>query len=261
LIRKQEDGMTKKTSKARTEAFFTALSETGNQTISAERACVSRSWVSLHRQTDPAFKARMEACVAQARERLADNQGMKPDTKWGNINGEELVVRGSNGRRAQISRARLKQFTPRVEARFLSVLSRTCNVKLAAQAVGLSSQAAYDHYRRWPAFAIAWDEAVKDGEVALECALLENGIRTLQPDNPNLADEPALPMQPMSTDDVIRILGQRRGKLSPDRRPGASEAVAAAYISRFLRKLAIERGDTVVPVERRWKGKGGEAAN
>jgi hypothetical protein len=30
--------MSAKTSKGRTEAFFTALAETGNQTISAERA-------------------------------------------------------------------------------------------------------------------------------------------------------------------------------------------------------------------------------
>jgi hypothetical protein len=35
--------MTAKTSTTRTNAFFAALSETGNQTISAERACVSRS--------------------------------------------------------------------------------------------------------------------------------------------------------------------------------------------------------------------------
>lgn len=248
--------MTKKTSKARTDAFFKALSETGNQTISAERACVSRSWVTLHRATDPAFKVRMEDCIAEARVRLSRAGSTKPDAKWGNINGEELVVRGSNGRRAQISRARLKQFTPRVEARFLSVLSRTCNVKLACAAIGMSAKAAYDHYHRWPAFALAWDEAVEEGELALEMALLENGIRTLQPDNPNLADEPALPMQPMSTDDVLRILGMRGGKFAPAARPAASEEEAAAAISRMLRKFAIERGDKVPPVERQWRGRG-----
>lgn len=198
----------------------------------------------------------MEACIAQARARLSYAGAMKPDAKWGNINGEELVVRGSNGRRAQISRARLRQFTPRVEARFLDTLSRTCNVKLAAQSVGLSSKAAYDHFHRWPAFAKLWDEAVADGEVALECALLENGIRTLEPDNPALPPEPALPMQPMSTDDVLRILGMRRGKFARANRPAASEEEAVAHISRFLRKLAIERGDKVPPVARKWKGRG-----
>jgi hypothetical protein len=59
--------MTKKTSQARVEAFFKALAETGNQTISAERAHVSRSWVALHRSTNPAFKVPMEACFASVR--------------------------------------------------------------------------------------------------------------------------------------------------------------------------------------------------
>lgn len=252
--------MTAKTSKARIEAFFKALTETGNQTISAERACVSRSWVTLHRSTDPAFKARMEACIAQARERLSAAGGIKPDSKWGNINGEELVVRGSNGRVAQVSRARLKQFTPRVEERFLSVLARTCNVKLAAQAIGMSAKACYDHYHRWPHFAKRWDEAAADGELWLEMALLENGIRSLDPDSPVLDDEPALPMQPMSVDDVIRILGMRRavqrfgGKLVGNRRAAASEEEAVAAIQKQLRKMAIKRGDAVPPVERQWKG-------
>jgi hypothetical protein len=127
-------------------------------------------------------------------------------------------------------------------------------VKLACTAVGLSAAAAYNHYHRWPGFAMAWDAAVEDGMVALECALLENGIRTLDPESPVLAAEPALPMQPMSIDDVIRILGQRRGRLAVNQRPAASEAEAAAAISRQLRKMAIERGDAVPPVERSWKG-------
>jgi hypothetical protein len=252
--------MTKKTSQRRREAFFAALTETGNRTISAERACVSQSWVTLHRATDPEFKARMEACVAQAAARLSGAGAMKPDAKWGNINGEELVVRGSNGRRAQISRARLKQFTPRVEARFLSVLSRTCNVKLACAAVGMSAAAAYNHRDRWVEFARAWDEAVEDGEVSLQCALLENGIRTLDPDAEGLADEPALPMQPMSVDDVIRILGQRRagmsrkGKFVGNRRMMATEEETNAALLKRLKVLAIRKGVQMPVTERRWKG-------
>jgi hypothetical protein len=259
--------MSQKTSQARREAFFKALSETGNQTISAERACVSRSWVSLHRATDPAFKARMEATIAEARERLAAAQGMKPDTKWGNINGEELVVRGSNGRRAQISRARLKQFTPRVEARFLSVLSRTCNVKLAAQAIGMSAKACYDHYHRWVEFARAWDAAAADGEFALEAALLENGIRSLDPQAGGLAEEPALPMQPMSVDDAIRILGQqragvsRKGKMVGNRRIMATEEETNAELVKRLKVLAIRKGLVEPSPRRAWLGKGGAAAD
>ncbi len=50
--------MSKKFSAARKRAFLHYLAETGNQTISAERAKVSRSWVCLHRKEDAGFVAR-----------------------------------------------------------------------------------------------------------------------------------------------------------------------------------------------------------
>ena len=105
--------MAHKTSPVRVAAFFRALGETGNRTIAAERARVSQSWVTLHRATDPDFPARMAAAVAAARERLRAAASARPDAKWRTQDGEELVVRGTNGRRTQIARARLKQWTPR----------------------------------------------------------------------------------------------------------------------------------------------------
>ena len=254
--------MTAKTSATRTNAFFKALSETGNQTISAERACVSRSWVSLHRSTDPAFRARMEACISEARARLSGAGGVASapvvGAKWGVIHGEELVLRGSNGRRAQVSRARVGQFTPRLEARFLSVLRRTCNVKMACVAVGVSAAAAYKHRERWTEFERAWEAAIEEGCFALEMALLENGIRALDPQAEGLAEEPALPMLPISADDAIRILAMRRGRFSPAARPAASEDVACAHIARYLRMLAMRRGVDVPRDERKWRGRGGK---
>ena len=258
--------MTAKTSIARTNAFFAALSETGNQTISAERACVSRRWVSQHRQNDPAFRARMEDCIAAARRRLSGAGGVASaavvGAKWGVIDGEELVLRGSNGRRAQVSRARVGQITPRVEARFLSVLRRTCNVKMACVAVGISAAAAYKHRDRWAEFGRAWDVAIQDGHCALEMALLENGIRALDPHTDALAEEPALPMLPISADDAIRILGQRRyhvtgyGKRSGHRRPIPTEEETNAALLKRLRVLAMRNGVEFPPDERAWKGRG-----
>ena len=210
--------MSAKTSAARTDAFFTALAETGNQTISAERARVSRSWVSLHRSADPEFKARMEACVAEAREQLSAASAVKTSAKWAVIDGEELVVRGSNGRRAQVSRARLKQWTARGEARFLSVLSATCNVKMACNAVGLSVPSAYMHRYRWPGFAKAWDAAVEEGYASLEAAMLENAMASLEPQDPRFADfEPAFPMEKMSPAHGMALLYMHKNKVARDR--------------------------------------------
>lgn len=81
--------------------------------------------MTLHRSADLEFKVQMEAAIAAARERLSSATTVKTAAKWASIDGEELVVRGSNGRRAQVSRARMKQWTARGEARFLAVLSRT----------------------------------------------------------------------------------------------------------------------------------------
>ena len=118
--------MSRKTSPARRAAFLRRSRETGNQTLAAERAKVSRSWVQLQRSTDPAFKAEVAAAVAEARANLLAGRGsgsMRPSREWAHLAGEELVVRGSRGRRVQIARARLHQWTPRVEERFLAMLA------------------------------------------------------------------------------------------------------------------------------------------
>ena len=153
--------MSAKTSAARRAAFFEALRATGNQTLAAERAKVSRSWVQLQRSSGPAFKDAVRAAVAEARASLSQRSatsaehgaqsGRQPPSGWGHLDGEELVVKGTGGsslgsaqggpggRRVQIARARLRQWTPRIEARFLTALMATCNVKAACIEVGMSA--------------------------------------------------------------------------------------------------------------------------
>ena len=57
-------------SERRRAAFLAALRATGNQTIAAERACVSRSWVSQQRARDPDFRRESDAAIGEARARL-----------------------------------------------------------------------------------------------------------------------------------------------------------------------------------------------
>ncbi len=200
--------MSAKTSAARREAFFTALAETGNQTISAERARVSRSWVTLHRSNDPEFKARMEAAISEARERLSRAGAVTSSGKWANINGEALVVRGSRGRRVQVSRARLKQWTAAEEKRFLSVLSATCNMKLACREVGLSPQSADAHRHRWPEFAARWEAALEEGYWSLQGAMLERATVSLDPHHYDYLEDwkPSLLVEPMTVDQAFALL-------------------------------------------------------
>ena len=149
--------MTRKFSQARREAFLAALRETGNRTLAAERAKVSRSWVSLHRRSDAEFRRACEEAVREAKERLAAHPDREPPTGWGFLDGEELVVRGTGGsgggKRVQIARARLRQWSPRVEERFLTALTATCNVRAACAEVGMTPASAYAHRGRWANFA------------------------------------------------------------------------------------------------------------
>ncbi len=65
--------MSAKISAARRAHFLKIVAETGNQTIAVERAKVSRSWVTLHRATDPAFDAAVREALAESQRRLGEH--------------------------------------------------------------------------------------------------------------------------------------------------------------------------------------------
>jgi len=237
--------MSHKTSPARRAVFLKALRETGNQTIAAERAKVSRSWVQLHRSTDPAFDAACRAAIAEAKANLSRAQGRQPPSGWGHLDGEELVVKGSGGsgggRRIQIARARLKQWTPRIEDRFLATLAATCNVKAACAEVGFTQASAYGHRKRWPGFAKRWDEAIQTADIRLSFALVEHGANPF-----SSLDPPApVPIPPMSVDDALHNLYMHQHQTAgvggrPGRTPREPTGEEAARV--ILRKIeAIER--------------------
>ena len=221
--------MSRKTSPQRRAAFLFALKATGNQTLAAERAKVSRSWVTLHRSTDPGFDGAVREAVAEAKRRLeadphpaspASGRGegsSKPPASWAYLDGEELVVRGTNGVRVQIARARLRQWTPRVEDRFLAALAASCNFKRACAEAGLSVPSAYRHRERWPGFAARWDAAIAVGYDKLDEELVTSALRLLDPDVRAEHDWEDAPIPPMTVDEAIRLTGlhQRRA-----RRPG-----------------------------------------
>lgn len=204
--------MSKKFSAARKRAFLSDLAETGNQTISAEAAKVSRSWVQIHRANDPGFDAACREAIEKAKARLLDSPSPRSSSanrKGGFFAGEELVISGTNGVRAQLRRARLKQWTPRIEERFLSALAASCNVKASLAAVGMSKASAYARRQRLPAFARAWDEAIATGQARLEAVLVQNLDYAFDPDSP----PPEMMLKEVTVSDLIRTLGmyQRRG--------------------------------------------------
>ena len=204
--------MSHKTSPGRRAAFFRALFETGNQSLAAERAKVSRSWVQLHRKTDPGFDEAVRDAIKEAKKNLrwapdrarGDGGSCKPPSAWAFQDGEELVVRGSRGRRVQVARARLHQWTPRVEARFLAYLAESCNLRLSLRAVGLSAQSLHEHRKRWPAFDARCEKALAIGYERIETGLWHGACRYFSPDFYPAPDPPAV--APVSADAAIRLL-------------------------------------------------------
>ena len=207
--------MTAKMSAARRRAFLAALRATGNQTVAAERAKVSRSWVCLHRSGDAAFRLAMAA----ARDRLASHNERRPPTGWGYLDGEELVVKGTGGagggKRVQIARARIKQWSPRVEGRFLATLAATCNVKAACAAVEMTAASAYAHRKRWTGFSARWDAAIEEGFSRLEAGLLEHAANVFSGDWNELdaSAEAQVPREPMTVAQALQLLHMHKQRV------------------------------------------------
>lgn len=240
--------MTRKFDESRRRAFLDVLAETGNQTIAAERAKVSQSWVTLHRSTDPGFRAAIVEAREKAKQALGalrvGGGGTAPPSGWGSLDGADLVVRGTNGRRVQIARSRLKQWCPRTEERFLATLAATCNVKAACAEVGLTPASAYNHRNRWRAFADRWDEALDNGYARLELALVETAGNMFSGTETPLD----APMPPMRVDEALHLLHMYKHRMHGiGGRPGLHAKPDWEEIARVVtRKVeAMERGKRV----------------
>ncbi len=198
--------MNRTISEARKKAFLKALAESGSLDLSAEKAKVSRSWALRLRKRDAAFASAYREAVAHAKARLSK---LQPPKGWSFLSGAELVVGGSNGRHTQVRRARVRQWTPRTERRFLDALATTCNVKAACAEIGLTMTAAYNHRRRWPAFAKAWDEAIETGYTHLETELVLAGCNLFSD------HQPAVPSQlsGMTAAEAVHLLHMHKFKV------------------------------------------------
>ena len=251
--------MTAKISASRRAAFLKALGETGNQQLSAERAKVSRSWVTAQRARDAGFDAAVREAVEAARAALGTRPstlrlrsgepslgtsggeapaacgGNKPPRGWVYLEGVELVVRGTGDgigpstgsgqaprRRVQIARARLKQWDARTEDRFLDALAASCNIRAACAAVGLTAASAYKHRDRWPGFARRWDKAVEIASERLECGLLQAGHNLFSSPEDRLPAD--VPITEMTAEHAMLLLrlhrqGVKGGRRAPGRPP------------------------------------------
>jgi hypothetical protein len=166
-----------KTSGRKRGAFLRAFARTGNVTLAAERAGVSRSWVSMTRRADPAFDTECRAAKAASGERLRRGAGNRPPPGWARQGRTDLMVtRGGK----VIRSAGPWQWTPRAEARFLGQLGRCANLRLACAWAGMTLSSLEAHLRRWPDFRRRVDETLAFGRLRLEAELEAEHERAIE---------------------------------------------------------------------------------
>ncbi|NUR46173.1 MAG: hypothetical protein HOP91_08480 [Sphingomonas sp.] len=231
-------------------AFLKALRRTGNIRLAAQEVGLKYGTVQHRRRAHPAFAQQCATALAFAQARL-NGGGRKPLSPTPRplrgeghrtVGGEPHLVRLRDGT-IQMKRSVAGRLTCGAEQAFLLALSATCNVSLAAAAVGASPRAFYRRKKQCPAFAREMRMALQRGYDALELALTESMLASAhEHDDWRHNDPPAIP--PMTTAQALQLLylHQKEARLTaePDylkRRRGESHA---AHSERVIR-MAEER--------------------
>ncbi len=96
----------------------------------------------------------------------------------GGASGKGLVLRG--GASPKRVAARGNEWTPRMAEQFVETLAETCNVTLAAKAIGRSVANVYRRRAKDASFRANWDQALAIGYSRLEMMLLERALHGVE---------------------------------------------------------------------------------
>ena len=175
------------------------------------------------------------------------------------LGGEAVVVRLKDGS-LQVRRAQAGKLTPAAEQAFLAALSATCNVSLAAAAVGSCGRAFRRRRKKDPGFAREMRMALQRGYMALELGLLEGHLAAShEHDDWRNNSPPAMP--PMSVNQALQLmyLHQKEARLlaEPDwlrRRPKESREAHSERLTLMAEeRLRREREKFEVAEALRWE--------
>lgn len=110
-----------------------------------------------------------------------DNRGLENKKELGKREetGAAAMLRGGKARLVQRRTVRRPRFDRRARARFIAVLSATCNVRLASRTAGIQHNVAYLARRQDPGFAADWSEALASGYARLEVEALRYALERL----------------------------------------------------------------------------------
>lgn len=232
-------------------AFLDAVARTGNARLAARELGVHRSTYTKRRSKCALFAAQWDMALAAAQARLHKAGGTPPPAGprpagsrrtegW-----EPVVVRLKSGR-CQLRLARPGRMTRAAEQAFLSALSASANVRLAAAAAGFSHSSFYLRAKKSPAFAREMRLALASGYERVEAAALRAALpESHQHDAWRHNDPPPVP--PMTPSQALQLLSlhQKRVELGavPDplrRRRGESPEAMSMRLS-LMYEARLER--------------------
>lgn len=102
----------------------------------------------------------------------------------------------------QLARTDGSYWTDEAETAFLDALGASCNVRMAAAAIGYTTATLYWRRRKDPAFAERWQAALSQGYSRIEALLLERAEEALEGRMP----DPDLPIPAMTVKEAMELL-------------------------------------------------------
>lgn len=204
--------------------FLRALERTGEVRAAAEDAGVDHSTAYARRRTHAEFAAAWDAALRARKERADEEERQSLDTLGTNGLGVvRLSARPSPGHPARFSpRAELREelltstalagaqlkrvgegrWSQAREKIFFEELAATANVKRAAEAAGVSTNAVYARRMKDRLFKAKWAAVLESGRAAIEMKLVEAANKSFDPDKFDTGDvEPKV-----SVAEAIRIV-------------------------------------------------------
>ena len=215
-------------------AFLSLLRRTGNVRLACRELGLKYGTMQHRRRQHPGFAARWDAALvffeasfdgprirsgASSRQtgtsaRIGPLHRMRPlsptalpqggEGLFRTVAGEPHLVRLKSGK-LQVRRAQAGKLTPAAEQAFLAAVSATCNMSLAAAAVGSCFGAFNRRRKKDPAFARELRLALKRGYEALEMALHEAGLPGMHEHSDWRHNEPPA-MPPMSVNQALQLM-------------------------------------------------------
>jgi len=216
-----------------TLAFLRALARTEDVRAAAEDAGIDHSTAYARRRTHAEFASMWrgalvahETWVKGKEAEQVEQIRARPLTLP--LDAAERVPpspsQGTGAARAQIKRAGHDRWSQAKERLFFDELAATANVKRAAKAAGVSTNAVYARRMKQPVFRAKWDAVLETGRAAIEMKLVEAANRSFDPDEIDVGDaEPRV-----SVAEAIRIVQLHGSKAQREALPNPfAEQVAA----------------------------------